>query len=244
MNKKVLLLLFLAGVLILLFLFGIYYPYFEKFDKGYLTICFDDGYISTYNYSFPLMKEYNFKGVLYLISELNEFEGRELMSFSQAKEMQDYGWEIGSHTLTHQDLRSLNPEEAEAEIRDSKKVLEEKGFVIKSFAYPFGKYSSNLEKIVKENYLSSRIFNTFFDYNYFNTNKYRLKTKSTSIDLSAENLCSEINKANERKVWLIITFHDLNNERYWDYPKEKFKQVLDCIRDSGIKVVKISDMVK
>ena len=46
---------------------------------------------------------------------------------------------IGSHTITHRALKSLAYEEAEKEIVESKKELEEKtGRKINHFAYPFG----------------------------------------------------------------------------------------------------------
>ncbi len=59
--------------------------------------------------------------------------------------------EIGSHTMTHDNLPTLSIEDKIVEIRDSKTKIEEK-FKIKcnSFCYPFGLYDKEDVKIVKE----------------------------------------------------------------------------------------------
>ena len=59
--------------------------------------------------------------------------------------------EIGSHTMTHDNLPTLSIENKRVEIRDSKTKIEEK-FKIKcsSFCYPFGLYDKEDVKIVKE----------------------------------------------------------------------------------------------
>jgi peptidoglycan/xylan/chitin deacetylase (PgdA/CDA1 family) len=49
------------------------------------------------------------------------------------------GHDIGSHTASHADLGLVDPEQAERELRDSKKILETRlGCPVRWFAYPFG----------------------------------------------------------------------------------------------------------
>lgn len=60
------------------------------------------------------------------------------MSFEELTELQEHGWEIGSHGVTHRSLLRLNDEEIIYELSESKRILEEKFGPIISYAYPYG----------------------------------------------------------------------------------------------------------
>lgn len=63
------------------------------------------------------------------------------MNWSQIKDMQKKGMEIGSHTVSHRILSQLSDEEQFSEILSSKKIIEDKlNCPINSIAYPVGRY--------------------------------------------------------------------------------------------------------
>ncbi len=102
-----------------------------------IVITFDDGNIGVYENAFPIMQSYNFPGVFYIVaSRIRDVEG--FVNVEQINEMADAGWEIGSHSFTHQDI-TQNHDIADYEIRQSKITLEAAlGVDINTFAYPFG----------------------------------------------------------------------------------------------------------
>jgi peptidoglycan/xylan/chitin deacetylase (PgdA/CDA1 family) len=104
-------------------------------EDGILTLAFDDGFKSQYEIVFKEMQEYGYRGSLFLVANWTGlFEGKELMTFQEARKMQSGGWEIGSHSLTHNfhnRLTKLSDEELENELKKSKEILEERGFEIK-----------------------------------------------------------------------------------------------------------------
>ena len=105
-----------------------------------ILITFDDGDVDIYQYAFPIMAKYGFKGVYYLVA--NYVDQPNFISVTQVQEMAAAGWEIGSHSLNHIDL-TLSPERQRAEVVESKQRLEEMlGVPILTFAYPFGKADS------------------------------------------------------------------------------------------------------
>jgi peptidoglycan/xylan/chitin deacetylase (PgdA/CDA1 family) len=64
------------------------------------------------------------------------------MSWEQAGELLDQGFEIGAHTITHPILAACTPERREQEILGSKKRIEEKlGIECRHFAFPNGQPS-------------------------------------------------------------------------------------------------------
>jgi len=60
---------------------------------------------------------------------------------------------VGSHSMTHADLRKVDPEKARRELHESRKQLEDKlALRVRSFAYPRALWSRKLELVVREAY--------------------------------------------------------------------------------------------
>lgn len=72
-----------------------------------LTYAFDDGGRSIYNNAYPILESYNQKGVVYAISERVTDYYETFISHEQLLLMQDNGWEVGSHTVSHSRLTQL-----------------------------------------------------------------------------------------------------------------------------------------
>ncbi|MGA7194262.1 MAG: polysaccharide deacetylase family protein [Anaerolineales bacterium] len=102
-----------------------------------IIITFDDGWESQYTSAFPIMKKYGFTGVLYIV--VTWMNAANNMTTNQIKEMAAAGWEIGSHTETHQNVTVMTDDQLHYEILQSRKDLEQQlGVPILTFAYPFG----------------------------------------------------------------------------------------------------------
>ncbi|MEF9932787.1 MAG: polysaccharide deacetylase family protein [Cetobacterium sp.] len=134
---------------------------FDK-DKKWVMLTFDDGYVDNYENAFPILKKYGFKGVIYLVSDLNynkwDVDNEEnpernfkLMDTKQILEMKEYGIEFGGHTLTHPRLSKIDLELAKNEMLKSKITIENKiGCPLYSFAYPYGDLNESLKSFAKE----------------------------------------------------------------------------------------------
>ncbi len=72
------------------------------------------------------------------VSEGNEEGDDTHMSWSDILMLQESGYEIGSHTMNHDNLDELSEEQAEKEVVDSKKCLANNGVsTVRAFSYPF-----------------------------------------------------------------------------------------------------------
>ena len=72
------------------------------------------------------------------------------MSWAQLRALQDQGDDVGSYTVSHQDLTQLQEPEIANEICGSRQDMITRGiYDPASFAYPFGTYNSTVEDIVK-----------------------------------------------------------------------------------------------
>jgi len=61
-----------------------------------------------------------------------------------------FGWEIGSHGVTHRNLLKLSLPDVEYELSESKKFLTKYFGEIISYAYPYGDYNKLILRSVKK----------------------------------------------------------------------------------------------
>lgn len=133
----------------------------NRFKKKYIIITVDDGYKNNYDIMFPILKKYNMKAVIFLVSDLDynkwdvEKYGEDkllLMSENEIKEMiKSELIEFGGHTSTHCDFHKVDRKIAEEEIYKNKKKLEEKyNITLTTFAYPYGHLNEQVKNIVKK----------------------------------------------------------------------------------------------
>ena len=108
-----------------------------------VAVSFDDGYEDFYTKAFPLLRAHGGAATVFVVAgslgkERGSFGGMSCLTASELRELDENGIEIGSHTLTHPDLRSLSFDKLEDEVRDSKVIIESVlGHSIVSFAYPY-----------------------------------------------------------------------------------------------------------
>lgn len=123
----------------------------NKYEKP-IIITFDDGYRDVYTYGFPILKKYNIKADLYIIS--GYLGGEKYLTIDMVKELaQSPLIEFGSHTITHSILTKESDEELERQLSDSKKMIEElTGKRVDSIAYPTGAYNNKVMETVKKHY--------------------------------------------------------------------------------------------
>ncbi len=116
-----------------------------------VVITFDDGDISIYTTAFPIMKEFGFVGVNYIVGNRLASDG--FINTAQLKETIAAGWEVGSHSMTHTDL-TLSPN-LDWEIFQSRVDLENAlGVEVTTFAFPFGlgNESENIMNKIRAHY--------------------------------------------------------------------------------------------
>lgn len=114
-----------------------------------VVITFDDGVNNQYENAFPILKQNGLCAVFYVFANAPE-RNNKYLNFSKLKEMAASGMEIGSHTYFHSYLTKLPLEKIKFELQESKKRLEDNlGIKVESFAYPFGDLNDTVIAEVK-----------------------------------------------------------------------------------------------
>ncbi len=117
-----------------------------------VVITFDDGYVDNYKNAFPVLKKYDMKATIFLISDYMEVYPN-YVTWPQAKEMYDSGLiNIESHTLNHSTLTELpSTRDVQNQLFGSKQAIEYRlKNKVKFIAYPCGAYNGDIMKLTEE----------------------------------------------------------------------------------------------
>ncbi|MCI8332276.1 MAG: polysaccharide deacetylase family protein [Clostridiales bacterium] len=117
---------------------------YRKTKQKSIMITFDDGYLDNYTTMFPIIKKYNVKVTIFLITD--SIGKPEHMTEEQIKEMADSGLvKFESHTATHPSLPNLNEQQLINEFeRSITKIEELTGQKVTALAYPGGNFDQNV----------------------------------------------------------------------------------------------------
>jgi peptidoglycan/xylan/chitin deacetylase (PgdA/CDA1 family) len=125
---------------------------------GVAALTFDDGFQNWLTNAVPLLERLRVRATFYVCpgrfgaqhSSVSGEAGR-LLDEHGVRELADRGMELGSHTLSHPDLRGLDDESLAAELADSKRAIEAiTGRPCRTFAYPYGLYDERVTRAVAD----------------------------------------------------------------------------------------------
>lgn len=165
-----------------------------------ILINMDDGYYSNYEYIFPMLKKYNVKASIYVVTDkiCQEINGIKYLGWNECKEMQESGLvEIYSHSKRHVFYDKLPARAVRDDVIESYKVIEsnlgKKDF--KAFAYPYGAYTNETVWVLKSNGIDMQVYD--IGMNYFSTfNKDYVKRINVPCEMTGVEIIEEINNTN------------------------------------------------
>ena len=130
-----------------------------------IIITFDDGFKDFVETAWPVMDKFGFSPIVYVptgwVAKSENWRGandpaRRLMNWAEIREMSDAGVSIGSHAVSHLDLTTLPDDALVAELRQSRKALEDRlGKPVPHFAPPYGLTTQDVRNKIAKEYKTS-----------------------------------------------------------------------------------------
>lgn len=129
-----------------------------------VALTFDDGFHNLYTHALSVLASHRFSATVFLVSDYcgarNDWPTQPrgvtpqpLLRWKEIAEMRAAGWEVGAHTRSHPDLRTLPADALVAEIVGGKhRIEDELGEGVETFAYPYGGYCRAARTIVEEHF--------------------------------------------------------------------------------------------
>ena len=136
-----------------------YLKYGKSLPKKSVLITFDDGYKSNYVYAYPILKKYNFKASIFMITGSipdipQPFNPNRLSFMSKGEIVKSKDvFELACHTHS---LHKLEKNRKSALLNSEKKTIakdlrmSKQLIYTKFFAYPHGQYNKHIKNILKE----------------------------------------------------------------------------------------------
>ncbi len=213
-------------------------------SKGYVTLWFDDGLLSTYEIAYPELEIRGWKGTLAVISDRDiaqeKFtpEGDPVMSWNQVTDLYVHGWEISSHSRTHMRLNEVEDKFLLAsEILGSRNDLYAMGYSISSFTFPYGQNGLDIgQAFIDRNYFHWR--SSTEDINPIPAWRH-ITAYALTTDMEREDIFELVKQTEQSGGWLVFTLHGIVEEpvNSWQHTKEQFNMLIEVIENSSLEVV-------
>ncbi len=233
---------------------------------GKVSFTFDDGLSSAISQAAPTLAKYGMTGTDYVITgcvgmttvpnTCKADEDKSYMTWAQVQQLHSsYGWEIGSHTVTHPLLaskdasmgqrRKLTTLQMVNELTKSKADLAAHGIDATSFAPPYGDYDMKVLAQIAKLYTNMRGF-ADTGYNTWPNNDYLLRVQQVQAGVSVDTVKSYINEAAANNQWLVLVFHNISttpstNPDDYEYSTRDLDQVASYVKAKNMPVVNMSD---
>jgi peptidoglycan/xylan/chitin deacetylase (PgdA/CDA1 family) len=194
-----------------------------------VSFTFDDGALSALTQAAPTLQKYGLTGTNYVPTgcvgmttvpnTCRADTDVPYMTWAQIQQLQNtYGWEIGSHTVTHQCLVSvgndcqatkLTPAQVDAELANSKAALAANGINATAFAPPYGDYDMTAVAQIAKYYTSMRGFadtgNNIWPLGDYLLRNIPVQERTTTV----ATLKAKVDEAITNQTWAVFTFHDI-----------------------------------
>ncbi len=183
-------------------------------DTPRVSFTFDDGFASTRTLAAPILEARGIDGVLYLTSGVPDGtatldDNQPGITWDQVRELQnDFGWEIGGHTVDHAEMPTITQAQNVAELTNSNAAFKANGLNVTNFASPFGAYDNMTLTEILKLYKSHR---GFADRDALNSQPYHkdiLMVQDVNDATTTAQVQAWVDQAITEKRWLILVFHD------------------------------------
>jgi len=228
-------------------------PYFKDFEKvpfdseyGYITLWFDDAWLSQYMTAYPMLQKYNFPGTIAVPT--NAIERINYMNWAQVTTLQKNGWEVTNHSAVHNcSMDKWDKKKVVGEYETSKLSLWKHNVTSDIFVTPCGVDSNIMREESKLQFSAYRTVNPGIN-EVDNIDFYDLKVRNMDINVDISEAKSWIDEAVTTKNWVILVFHqvggtnEFKEEDLFNTKTEDLENLLDYIKETQIEVVVPSQM--
>ncbi len=209
------------------------------FNRGLVTLTFDDGQSSVITDALPLLDKYGFKTTQFIVStDMQNTDEGYYMDEEQVGMLYSQGHEIGSHSATHPDLTQMTVAQIDQELSQSKNDLNVLFPPVNHFALPYGLYNNTVIGEAKKYYQTCRTTDQGYN-NLYNFDPYGIKTQYVLNTTTVSEVQDWVSQAAQDKSWLVILYHYVGNtggDEYTITPAQLDAQ-LNAIKNSGLAVV-------
>lgn len=222
------------------------------FDEPLVSVTFDDSWESIYSAGAPILHKHGIPTTQYVLSGF--FDHPQYMSKQQVLSMHRSGHDMQSHTISHHDLKAMDDEQLERELRQSKVDLEKLlGREVTAFASPMSRYNDRTLSRIQAHYYNHRTTNSdlrTIDDEDVNVREkfdpYLITAFSVRSDTTTEEIKDFLAYAKQRKAWAVLVYHEVGetSESIYNVTSRQLDDQMAAVKQSGIKVATMTQVMQ
>lgn len=220
------------------------------FKEPIVTITFDDGWETAYSAAMPIMQKHGIHSTQFILGD--EFSNIAYVSEAQVRDMQKHGHEVGSHSMSHPNLTSLDDEDLAWEVNASKENLVKLfNTPVREFASPLGAQNDKTINAIKRQYRSQRNtasdpktigdedINVVENFDRYNIIAYTVRASTTRADIQAL-----LDYAKARNGWVVLTYHQIEDSTsYYGITKAEFDEQMLQVSQSSLRTAPMGQVL-
>lgn len=181
-----------------------------------LSVTFDDCDENQYQLAYPIMEKYSIRGSFGIVTSwvgktIEQPEGIFIkkMNWEEIKKLNAH--EIASHSCSHPLLTELDEKKLLFEIRESKRIIEEKtGKKCVTMHYPYSETDENIKRILEASgYICARTLESKIntDPDFYEISSYAIFDDDHP---SLEELTDLLKACRKERGWVVIMYHHID----------------------------------
>lgn len=221
-------------------------PGAPHWDQPLVSVSFDDGWESSYQYAIPTLNRYGYKATFYI--NPSSIETPSFMRATDLEALFAAGNEIAAHGYNHDDMTAINAEELDYQLHEGRDYLQQAGFNITDFATPYGKGDAEVQWYAHKYFTTLRSTETGINTRQ-NFNPYDLKVLYVDDFTTTQTITDALNQAKQYDGWLILVYHRVGTGKpsfralrveSTTLDSADFKAQISLINKSGIRVTPVA----
>ena len=199
-----------------------------------VVICFDDGWLSQLK-AVSILDHYNYKATLGIITSYVEDNYPDYLNWSTVESLAHQGYDIESHTVSHESLNNLTVTQLSYELKQSQQDLLAHDINSSILIYPYGDGYDNqtVRDAVSRYYLFARdVLAEHVDLASFD--EYAISAFEVEDTATLADFANLINAQGNDLT--ILFYHNINYEHDYSVTPENFAAQMQYLHDNGFTV--------
>lgn len=219
-------------------------PLKVKKDRTIISFSFDDCPISGLQNGVSALEKQGWLSSVYVASGLYNIENHlgKMMGADDTKALHESGHEIGEHTFSHRDAKSMSITKFQQDIVRNQEALAELGLPpSQTFAYPYGETYPGLKKAMEARFRGSRGINKKVHTDSVDLNQIgSLPLYTDTLDSAVD----AVKNLSETGGWLTFFTHDVrDNPSPYGCTPDTMETIINAVKDTGAEVLTIKDAI-
>jgi peptidoglycan/xylan/chitin deacetylase (PgdA/CDA1 family) len=211
-----------------------------------MTLTFDDGHKTVLTDALPLLESYCVTATAFIVPVWTSLDPDFYMTWEDIGLLQDAGWDIGSHGMTHHKLTEVDPFDLEWEVAQSQVELQSRGFPARTFSLPNESYNAAVMNVVGEYYESCKT-DRGINPGINDTDPYNIQSQLTLSWRPFDYYKVHIDSVLETGGWYVLNNHVVRDDcggGNWCVNRDQLAEVIEYALANRVKIANIDEALR